>query len=70
MENFLSALKTFLTTFLLRWVLKIGGTFLATIGLQSDKVEEIIGGIVAVVIGMLVSWISNKKALAADPPLK
>lgn len=66
MDNFLKSLQTLLTTFLTRWLLKIAGTFFVTIGFESGKVEEIVGGLVAIVIGMVVSWISHKKALETE----
>lgn len=64
----LESLKGFITGILFRWIMKIGGTWLATIGLESGKVEELIGGIVMVLIGLVVSLIQQKKAVFTPPP--
>ena len=63
MEDFLNSLKGFIVPFLVRWVLKIGGTYLATIGISDGSVEEIVGGIVAVLIGLIISLFNHKKAV-------
>ena len=68
MDNILESLKTLLTTFLVRWILKIGGTVLATAGISESSLYEVIGGIVMIVIGMVWSWFSHQKAL--NTPVK
>lgn len=70
MEQLLDSLKQFLTTFLTRWLLKIGGTFFATIGFESGKVEEIVAGLVAILIGMVISWVSHQNALKTEVQTK
>ena len=64
----LDELKNFITGFAFRWILKVGGTYLATIGIQSSTVEEIVGGIVAILFGVIVSLFQTKKAL--NTPVK
>lgn len=64
----LNQLKEFITGFIVRWALKIGGTYLATIGIEQGTVEQIIGGIVAILVGIAVSLFQTKKAL--DTPAK
>jgi len=56
-------IKKFLTGILVRWILKIGGAWLATIGIGSGTVEEIIGGILAILLGMVISIFQTKKAI-------
>ena len=56
-------IKKFLTGILVRWILKIGGAWLATIGIGSGTVGEIIGGILAILLGMVISIFQTKKAI-------
>jgi len=56
-------IKKFLTGILVRWILKLGGAWLLTIGVGTDTVEEIIGGILAILIGMIISLFQTKKAI-------
>jgi hypothetical protein len=62
-KTLLESTQGFLTGIASRWILKVAGTFLATVGLQTGQVEEIIGGIVAVLLGIAVSLIQHKKAV-------
>ena len=62
MTDWKETIKTLLTTFLVRWILKIGGTVLATAGISEASLTEIIGGIVMIVIGMVISWLSHQNA--------
>lgn len=68
MEDILTTLKTLLTTFLVRWILKIGGTVLASAGISESSLYEVIGGIVMILFGMILSWFSHQKAL--NTPVK
>lgn len=63
MEDFLNSLKGFVLPFVVRWILKIGGTYLATIGISENSVYEVVGGIVAVLIGLVISLFNHKKAI-------
>ena len=64
----LDELKNFITGFLFRWVLKIGGTYFATIGIENGTIEQIVGGLIAIIFGIVVSLLQTKKAL--DTPVK
>ena len=61
-------LKKFLVGFLVRWILKIAGTYFVTIGIQQNTIEETVGGLVAIILGIIVSLIQQKKALDTPPP--
>jgi len=56
-------IKKFLTGIIVRWILKLAGMWFVTIGVASGTIEEIIGGIIAILIGMLVSLFQQKKAI-------
>ena len=61
-------IKDYIVGILLRWVLKIGGTWLASIGVSEGDIASIIGGIVAVIVGVIISLFQQKKAVNAEPP--
>lgn len=63
-------IKSFLVGFIVKWLLQIGGTFFLTIGVQQQTIEEIIGGLVAILSGIVVSLIQHKKAINTPVPLK
>lgn len=63
-------LKSFLVGFIVKWLLQIGGTFFLTIGVQQQTIEEIVGGLVAIVTGLIVSLIQHKKAMNTPVPMK
>ena len=62
----IDTLKNFIVGFVTRWILKIGGGFLLSVGLASGKVEEIVGAIVSIVVCLLISLFQQKKALETD----
>lgn len=66
----MESIKKFLTGMLVRWLLKIAGTYFATIGFQTGTVEEIVGGIVAFLIAVVISLFQHFKALDIIPELK
>jgi len=61
-------IKKFLTGIIVRWILKLAGAWLLTIGVGSGTIEEIIGGVLAILIGMIISIFQTKKAI--DMPVK
>lgn len=63
LNDFLAQIKTFLTGFILRWVLKIGGAYFATIGVETGTIEEIVGGLVAIIVGVVISLFQHNKAV-------
>jgi|GEM_PF-3201254 len=66
----LDTIQNFIVGMIFRWIMKIGGTFLVSAGFSSadltQKLTEIIGGFVAIGIGIVVSLFQHKKALETD----
>lgn len=62
----IDTLKNFIVGFVTRWVLKIGGGFLLAVGINDGKAEEIIGALVSIVVGLVISLFQQKKALETD----
>ena len=56
-------IKKFLTGIIVRWILKLAGAWLLTIGIGSGTVGEIVGGILAILLGMVISIFQTKKAI-------
>ena len=63
----LEDLKGYLTGFAVRWVLKTGGGFFLSYGVTNDNVTIIVTSIVSVLIGLIVSLIQHKQAVAQTP---
>jgi uncharacterized membrane protein len=64
----MEAIKGFLTGMIVRWVLKIGGTYFLTIGVENSTVETVVAGAVSILIGVVISLFQQKKAVNALPP--
>jgi ABC-type antimicrobial peptide transport system permease subunit len=62
----METVKSFIVGFIFRWVLKIGGGFFLALGMSEGKIEEIIGAIVSIIIGLIVSLFQHNKALKTD----
>jgi len=60
-------LKSFLVGLVSRWILKLAGGFLIGIGYDAGSSETLIAGVVAFVIGLIISVIQNKFLAKADP---
>jgi len=60
----MDALKNFVAGFLVRWLMKVGGTYFITMGIQEANVTEWVGGALAFVVGIAISIYQHKKALA------
>ena len=60
-------LKTFFLPLLVRWVLKIGGTWVAVAGWEEDELSAIIGGILSIVFGIVISLVNKKDDLESQP---
>lgn len=68
-SSFLETIKGFLSGMLVRWLLKIGGGFLLSVGLTEGSVGQIASAIVAIVVGLVISLIQQKKAVLQTPPV-
>ena len=56
-------LKPFIVGFLTRWVLKIGGGYFLSVGVSESSVEKIVGSVVAIIVGLIISLKNQKKAI-------
>ena len=65
--DLLNLLKTYFIPLLTRWVLKIAGTWLAVAGWGEDDVTKIVGGLVAIIVGIITSLLNKKSDLAKQP---
>lgn len=64
----LESLKGYLPGFVGGLAMKFfGGTFVA-LGYTQDSGAELIGGIVAFILGVIIDVVQHKKALNAPPP--
>lgn len=64
-------LKGYLVTFIVSKIMQVISGVLLALGLTAEgkySIEEIIGAIVAFVIGWIISTFTHKKALRAIPP--
>ena len=61
-------IKEFLTGIIVRWILKIGGVWLISIGVDEVTIWGVIGGVVAILIGMIMTLFQTKKAI--DKPVR
>lgn len=60
-------IKDFIVAKLIQWVLKVGAGVLATLGISNNSVEELIGAIVALILGIIYSLVTHKKLALTDP---
>ena len=70
MPELLEMLKGYFIPILVRWVAKIGGTWLVTAGWGEDDLRMIIGGVLSIIIGIIVSLVNHKSASKKDPNVK
>ena len=68
--DLLKLLKVYFVPLIVRWVLKIAGTYFAMAGFTENDVLKLVGGIVAVIIGIITSLINKKSDLDAPPVVK
>lgn len=67
--SFIETIKGFLSGMLVRWLLKIGGGFILSVGITEGSVAQIASAVVAIVVGLLISLIQQKKAVLQTPPV-
>lgn len=59
--------KKFIVEKLVQWLLKIAGGFFLSIGISQNSLEEIIGALVSIIIGIIYSVVTHKKVALSDP---
>lgn len=62
-----NTIKKFLVAKIVQWILKVGSGVLLTLGVSQNSVEEIVGGIVSLLIAILYSLFTHKKVALTDP---
>lgn len=62
-----NTIKDFLVAKLVQWVLKVGAGVLVTLGISNNSVEEIIGAVVSLILGIVYSLLTHKKIALTDP---
>lgn len=55
--------KGFVIGFVVRWLLVIGGTVFANAGISEDKLTELVGGVLAILVSIVISLLQHKKAV-------
>lgn len=63
----LEVIKKQIIGILTRWLLKIAGGFLLSIGLTDTNVETIVTSVVMLIGGIIISIMQNKKLAGTDP---
>lgn len=61
-------LKEFITGFIVRWLLKIGGGFFLATGISNDSISLIVSSLVSIAVGLLISLLQHNKALNLPAP--
>jgi len=62
-----NTIKSFLVAKIIQWLLKVGSGVLLTLGISQNSLEEIIGAIVSLLIGIIYSLLTHKKIALTDP---
>lgn len=62
------SLKGFIVPFLTRWILKVGAGALLTLGITEGSATEVVGALVAFVVGVVMSLVNHKTAINTPPP--
>jgi hypothetical protein len=68
MGDLLEYVKKFLSSWLVLYILKIGGSVFGTIGLTEADVTKIVVGIVALIFGFIGQKLQVNTALNTPPP--
>lgn len=67
MEDFLKTLQGFVIPIIVRWIFKVAGTTLVTLGVSEASITEIVTGLVLFLIGAIISLFNHKKAVEQEP---
>ena len=62
-----NTVKSFLVSKIVQWILKICAGVLTTLGISNNSVEEIVGGIVSAIVGIVWSLITHQKVALTEP---
>jgi len=62
-----NTIKSFLIAKIVQWLLKVGAGVLLTLGISQNSLEEIVGGIVSLLIGIIYSLLTHKKIALTNP---
>lgn len=65
--GFLDSVKGQLVTFIVRWIMKVGSGVLGAHGISEGSVTEIVGALIMLLIGVVMSFFGQKKAINTDP---
>ena len=60
-------LKGYFTGMAVRWILKVAGGFLLSVGVSSDNVTAIVSAVISILVGLAISLFQQKKAVNQDP---
>lgn len=70
MGDLITFLKNALSTWLVQLILKVGGAWFATVGIQEASVTNVVLGVVAFLFGLLGQKLQVNTALETPPPTK
>lgn len=62
-----NTIKNHLTGLIFRWIAKVGGGILLTIGISQNSWEEIITAVLSIIAGVATSLIQHKKIALTEP---
>lgn len=66
-KEMLEAIKTFIVSKLVQWILKLSGGVLIGLGIDEGTIEKVIGGAIAFLISAVWSLVSTGKIALTDP---
>jgi hypothetical protein len=67
LTDLLNSLKGYAIRFLIGKVMQIGGGAFAAVGISQGSIEEVVTGVVTVLIGLLSDLGTHQKAVNAEP---
>jgi hypothetical protein len=62
----MAEIKSYISGFMVRWLLKIGGGFFLSIGIDDNSLTLIVSSIVSIILGLIISLVQHTKALNAE----
>ena len=62
-----NTVKSFLVSKIVQWIFKIGAGALLALGISQGTVEEVVGGIVSALVGIVWSLITHQKVALTEP---